>query len=84
LRDDGKLILIDIKTGQPHPAVDIQVAAYRELVWAAEGIECAGCKVLYLRDDGTYRLVESKNHRRNLNVFLAALTIIRWKKEHGV
>ena len=75
----GKVILVDIKTGAVHPAVDLQVAAYREL---PHGQPIAGCRVLYLRNDATYRLVESKDHRRNFNIFLAALTCVRWRKEN--
>lgn len=77
----NSLALVDLKTGSPHPAVDLQVAAYRELVKECEGLNAAP-KVLYLHDDETYRLVESKDYRRNFNIFLAALSVVRWKKEN--
>lgn len=71
--------LVDLKTGSPVPAVDLQVAAYREL---PHGHTITKCCVLYLRNDATYRLVESKDHRRNFNIFLAALSVVRWRKEN--
>lgn len=69
--------VLDIKTGAPNPAVDLQLAAYRAMARPGVGKSFA----LYLRGDSTYRLVESKDHRRNLTTFLAALTVVRWKKE---
>jgi hypothetical protein len=77
-RNNGGTFLVDIKTGAAHPAVDLQVAAYREL---PHGHPVVKCYVLYLRNDATYRLVESKDHRKNFNIFLAALSIVRWRKE---
>lgn len=78
---DGAISLIDIKSGVPSPATAIQVAAYRELVKVNEDIVPTKCFSLHLRNDGAYRLIECGDHRRNFNVFLAALTIVRWKKE---
>ena len=36
--------------------------------------------ILFLRKDGTYRFEESRNQRANLNVFLSALNVLRWKE----
>lgn len=81
VRMDGAVALIDIKSGVPSPATAIQVAAYRELVKVNEDIIPTKCFSLHLRDDGAYRLIECGDHRRNYQIFLAALTVARWKKE---
>ena len=78
---DGGVALIDIKSGAPSPATAIQVAAYRELVKVNEDIIPTKCFSLHLRDDGTYLLNEIKNLNRNHSIFLAALTVERFKKE---
>jgi len=79
---NGLTSLIDIKSGSPHPATALQVAAYAELVRANEDTHVSKGYVLYLRDDGTYRLDEVKDLKRNLQIFLAALTVVRWKEEN--
>lgn len=79
---DGATALIDLKTGVPAPATAIQVAAYRELVRVNEDIIPAKCFSLHLRDDGTYRLAEINDLRRHFNIFLAALTVVRWRREN--
>jgi len=81
VRMDGFTALLDIKTGTPNPATAIQVAAYKEMVRALDEIVCARCYALHLRDDGNYRLDEMKDRKRNYNLFLAALAVVRWKKE---
>lgn len=86
---DGATAIIDIKSGVPSPSAAIQVAAYRELVKVSEGFTEAQlsmnllptkCFSLHLRDDGAYRLTEHRDFRKNFNVFLAALTVVRWRK----
>lgn len=81
MKMDGGMAIIDIKSGAPSPATAIQVAAYRELVKVNEDAIPTKCFSLHLRDDGTYRLNECGDHRRNYQIFLAALTVVRWKKE---
>ena len=81
---NGLASLIDIKSGSPHPATVLQVAAYAELVRVNEDMHISRGYVLYLRDDGTYRLDEVKDLKRNLQIFLAALTVVRWKEESRV
>lgn len=78
---DGATCLIDAKTGSPHPATALQLAAYREMVRVSENIACSKCFSLHLRDDGTYRLNEIGEMKRNYNLFMAALSIVRWKQE---
>lgn len=79
LKMDGVVSLIDFKTGVPNRATAIQVAAYKEL--AAPYFHCRKCFSLHLRDDGSYRLNEVKDLNRNHSIFLAALTVERYKKE---
>ena len=78
---DGAIILPDLKSGAPNRATAVQVSAYRELVKVSEGIDCRKCFSLHLRDDGTYRLNHIENTQRYYNIFLAALTVERYKKE---
>jgi len=81
--------LIDIKSGATHPATALQVAGYWDLVRVNLKIHISKAFVLYLRDDGTFRLTEVKDLRRNLQVFLTALSLVRgsliveqWKEEN--
>jgi hypothetical protein len=78
---NGTRILLDLKTGAPAPATALQLAAYKEMIRANGGGFCSKSCALYLRADGTYRLHEYPNHERNLNIFLSALAVVRWKKE---
>jgi len=79
---NGLTTLIDIKSGSPHPATDLQIAAYAELIGINENVYVSKASILYLRDDGTYRLDEVKDLKRNLQIFLAALTVVRWREEN--
>lgn len=81
IRMDGATCLIDVKTGVPNRATAIQVAAYRELVRVNRDVTLKKCFSLHLRDDGTYRLNPVENLRQNYSIFLAALTVERYKKE---
>ncbi len=78
---NGTRMLIDLKTGVPVPATALQLAAYKELIRANGTGFCSKCSALYLRDDGSYKLHEYPDHARNLQIFLSALTVARWKKE---
>lgn len=75
--------ILDIKTGQPDPAHGLQVAAYewgyRETVNTKRMF---GRCVLYLRDNGTYRLARHQKPT-DFNVFLSCLQLFLWKREHG-
>lgn len=72
----------DIKTGARVPATGLQLAAYRELVRVNEDIVCSKSFGLYLQNDGNYRVHEYPNHQRSLNIFLSALTCVRWRREN--
>jgi hypothetical protein len=77
---EGSRVIVDIKTGVPHPATEIQLAAYSEL--ARPHVPVDRCLALYLRPDGSYSLVEARDEARSFNVFVAALSIVRWRREN--
>ena len=79
---NGLTSLIDIKSGSPHPATALQISAYAELIGINENVYVSKASVLYLRDDGMYRLDEIKDLKRNLQIFLASLTVVRWREEN--
>jgi hypothetical protein len=70
---------LDIKSGSPAHWHHIQVAAYS---MALGFTGTAERHVLYLRDDGTYKLDSSHSAVYN-DVFRAALTLYSWKKSNG-
>jgi hypothetical protein len=78
-----RMVIVDVKTGALNPANWLQVAAYRELVQVSEDIHATQGAVLCLQDDGKYRLktCNLKDMKRDYQIFLAALTVVRWKKE---
>ena len=84
IRLNGSLVLIDIKTGVPSAATSVQVAAYIELARVNEDMHIFKGYVLHLRDDGTYRVNEVKDLKKQFQIFLAALTVARWRREHVV
>lgn len=72
-------VILDLKTGARMPWHDIQVAAYAN-VYRAESI--AKCFQLYLTPFNYY-LREVSGLYAAFQVFLAALSIYRWKEEHN-
>ena len=81
----GRTVVLDIKSGALQPANWVQVAAYRELVVENEKIVITQGAILCLQDDGKYRLhtCNRADLKANLNIFMAALTVVRWKGEHA-
>jgi hypothetical protein len=69
-------VIIDIKTGANNPATGIQLAGYEFLV----GEKCLRY-ALQLSDDETYKL-HPFTDRTDRDVFLAALTLYRWKQNN--
>jgi hypothetical protein len=82
---NDRMVIVDVKTGALNPANWLQVAAYRELVHVNEDISATQGAILCLQDDGKYRLKTSnlKDMKRDYQIFLAALTVVRWKKENA-
>jgi len=73
-------VLIDIKSGAKVDTDELQGAGYWELC-RANGTSIKKVFDLYLRENGTYSLVEIKNPKLLLPVFLACLKIIQWKEK---
>lgn len=79
--------LIDIKRSfYAGPAIGVQTAAYLETWNATEGkdvrIDPSHRFALQLRPNGTYRL-EHYGERDDFSIFLAMLTVMRWKERHA-
>lgn len=72
----GGQALVEIKTGQPEAWHEIQTAAYA-LAWPSPVARFA----LYLRNDGTYRLLVHAD-RRDTDVWRAAITLFCWRQLH--
>jgi len=84
----GHLALLDHKTGQPAPWHGLQTAAYVELAYCTADLWWTGATaprlrryVLYLRPDGTYRLVEHTDWK-DWKLFLAALAVAQFAAQH--
>ena len=80
---DGKIHLIDWKTGDPPPAVALQLAAYADLLHEDDGTRVARRIAARLRQDGTYTLVHYTD-RHDIAKFRAAVQVAAWRKEHGL
>ncbi len=68
--------IVDVKTGCEAPHYPIQTAGYAGFYAAVHDRLC-----LFLRDNGTYKM-RLHNNPRDWDVFLAALKIVHWKREH--
>lgn len=78
----GTATIVDWKSGQPQPAHQLQLAAYKHLAFVNElGARFARATV-YLRPDGTYKMV-SHTDRHDWQIAQAALTLARWRSIHG-
>ena len=75
--------VLDIKAGQPDPSYALQVAAYeggyREMLNTKRTF---GRCILYLRDNGTYRLVRPPSPH-DFAVFLAVKQVYDWRQANG-
>lgn len=72
-------VLLDIKTGALRPFHAIQLAAYQLGFADATGTNIPTRWGVYLRSDGSFKVEEFRNPR-DRQVFLAALTLTRWKE----
>lgn len=73
----GRRVLIDLKTGPPADWWGLQTAAYSECL--PERPERRYC--LQLSKNGTYKL-HRHEERSDIQFFLAALAVTRWKMRH--
>lgn len=77
--------VIDIKSGSLSDWTAIQLAAYKLLIIEKTGLPQAERMKRFavrLPGDGTYKVKEYKD-RADEGIFLAALAIHNWKKNHG-
>lgn len=72
--------LLDIKTGQPLHWHPLQLAGYQILSQEYN----AELFSLYLREDGTYKLIKHKDDFRHRADFFAALRMYYYKVEKGI
>lgn len=70
--------LIDIKSGAPEPWAAIQTAAYEHCL-----LQRFSRHALQLKPDGTYRLSPQYRDPNDIKLFLSALSIVHWKRNHG-
>lgn len=71
-------VLIDLKSGAKVDTDELQGAGYWELC-RANGTSIKKVFDLYLHDNSTYSLIEIKNPKILLPVFLATLTLAKWR-----
>ena len=80
---NNKHVLLDIKSGSPHPATELQLAGYHELLHVSVVDDPERAYILYLANTGRYNLVPMEP-RKHIATFLAALNVYRWKKEKNL
>ncbi len=80
---DGRLVVVDIKTGVIQPEAALQTAAY-QAAWN-EGVltdKVTGRYCVQVKNDGTYRMVEFKD-RGDYSVFISAMQVHLWRMRNG-
>lgn len=75
---DGRMTVLDIKTGAPHPVWGIQTAAYAQML----GMPSARRATVKLNDDGTYRL-RPWNDPTDWPAFCSLVTLNSWKERNA-
>ena len=75
--------LWDIKSGCPVPCTALQMAAYVNMLPDPYSYRRFA---VYLKPDGTYHVREylRTHYARDLRIFMSALNIYQWRKEHHV
>lgn len=72
--------IIDVKSGQPHEADELQAPAYL-FGLKSQGYDGGKCADLYLRENGTFRFVEVKNPTDKFLKFLTGVK--KWGEQNG-
>lgn len=74
-----ELWLIDLKSGVPSAAVDIQTSGYEIAATEQLGLKCPLKRIaVHLKSDGTYNIYHCEN-QKNLFLYAVALTHYRWQ-----
>ena len=82
---DGKIVLMDIKTGAIPKWVALQLTGYEIAI--NESIHTNPVQELFalqLRENGSYTLKAVESGREKQEVFLSAVRLYHWKKNNGV
>ena len=78
---DGEGGVVDIKKGGLYPSYALQIAAYANFFKDPFRLKLWD---LMLKPDGSYRFEPVENFMENLNAFVSALNVVRWKRERGI
>jgi hypothetical protein len=73
----GNLAIIDIKTGKPSRATQLQLTAYQEAFFELYGVWCPDLYGVHLDEDGGYRVSRYANDK---DTWRAALAVAKWKE----
>ncbi len=79
----GKAVLVDWKSGDPPPGVEVQLALYERAAMLMLDATFSERWAVWLRDDGSFR-IQQCNHPASLSVGLGAVWIYHWKKNKGL
>ena len=82
-RDYGKIILVDIKSGDPAASVEIQMALYRFMALECLGVKVDACWALWLKLTGQYK-IERSTDPSALQLGLSAVSLWHWRRNHGL
>jgi hypothetical protein len=77
-------IVLDLKSGEMHPWMRLQLAAYAYAYWTMTSgdtkVALPKCMALQLFEDGTYRAHEYRDPKGDFFVFLGLARFYRWKE----
>lgn len=82
---NGRRVLVDIKSGKPSPGVAIQLAGYRVMAKESCGVEIDGSYALWLdKDGGMPKVVEPKRPAEDERMFQSVMEVWWWLKANGM
>ena len=79
----GKAALVDWKSGDPPPGVEVQLALYDHAAQKTLSTSFAERLAVWLRDDGSFR-IQTCNNPSLISVGLGAVWIYHWKRNKGL
>lgn len=79
----NRMVILDIKSGVPHPSHAIQLAGYQLAFRDATGRLVLNRWGVYLDPTGGYTIREFRDPK-DTTVFQAALVVTKWKEENNV
>lgn len=78
-RLNGRLTLVDLKSGRPSPWAALQTAGYAACIDEPN----IDRRTIWLQEDGRYMLSGAYRDPSDAKVFLAAVSVATWQKNHG-